>query len=34
MKPATTLEVGTRRVRYWKGLRIMVVEAMVVLWEG
>ena len=31
---ATTLHVWTRRVLVWIGLRIMVLEAMVVLWEG
>ena len=28
------LDVWTRRVWVWIGLRIMVAEAMVVLWEG
>ena len=29
-----TMDVGTRRVRFRKRMRIMVVEAMVDLWEG
>jgi len=31
---ATTLHVWTRRVWVWIGLRIMVLEAMVVVGEG
>ena len=30
----TTLDVWTKRVWVWIGLRIMVVEVIVVLWEG
>ena len=34
MIPATTQNVWTRKVGFWTGLQIMVVEAMVALWEG
>ena len=34
INPTTTLDVWTRRVWVWIELRNMVVEAMVVLWEG
>ena len=34
LQPTVTLDVWTRRVRVWIGWRIMVVEAIVVLWIG